>query len=197
MLLPHLSYMVQAPGRYTILAEGSFSDTSGSYTTLGYRSPDCCSADALHKYSKRQGCHGDNRAFGVNGGSWDKLLFLNLPQGTEEEFIMQMIESNTGLIEAIGNKFPPSIWSTLALTYRGWQGWAYFLLFVGLSFLLLFLLYWIGNRFFYKGYLTGQEIRRKDTAISTREMQRHITRTSSPILALLKREWKLFMHPSM
>ncbi|MGI5850580.1 MAG: putative ABC transporter permease subunit [Caldicoprobacterales bacterium] len=118
---------------------------------------------------------------------------LNLPQGTEEEFIMQMIESNTGLIEAIGNKFPPSIWATLALTYRGWQGWAYFLLFVGLSFLLLFLLYWIGNRFFYKGYLTGQEIRRKDTAISTREMQRHITRTSSPILALLKREWKLFM----
>lgn len=118
---------------------------------------------------------------------------LNLPQGSEEEVIRHMIESNTGLIEAIGNKFPPSIWATLALTYREWQGWGYFLLFVGLSLLLVVLLYWIGNYFFYKGYLTGQEIRRKNTAISKGDIQKHINRTSSPILALLKREWKLFM----
>ena len=72
---------------------------------------------------------------------------LNLPQGSEEEVIRHMIESNTGLIEAIGNKFPPSIWATLALTYREWQGWGYFLLFVGLSLLLVVLLYWIGNYF--------------------------------------------------
>ena len=116
---------------------------------------------------------------------------LNLPQGSEEEVIRHMIESNTGLIEAIGNKFPPSIWATLALTYREWQGWGYFLLFVGLSLLLVVLLYWIGNYFFYKGYLTGQEIRRKNTAISKGDIQKHINRTSAHPRS--SEEWKLFM----
>lgn len=131
--------------------------------------------------------------FGLMAGLGINFFTQNLPQGSEEEFIKHMIESNTALIESIGNKFPPSIWATLALTLRGWHGWAYFLLFVGLSFLLVILLYWIGNHFFYRGYLTGQEIRRKNKAISQQDMQKRISRASSPFLALLKREWRLFM----
>jgi len=121
------------------------------------------------------------------------FLTQSIPQGNEKEFITSLIESNTGLIEAIGNKFPPSIWATLGLTSPGWQGLGYFLLFIGLSLLLLAVLLWLGNAFFYKGYLSGQEVQRKAKAISAGDMEKRALKTASPVVALFKREWKLFI----
>lgn len=121
------------------------------------------------------------------------FLTQNIPEGNEEEFIKHLIESNRGLIEAIGNKFPPSIWATIGLSDPGWQGWSYFLLFVGLSLLLMGLLFWIGNHFFYRGYLSGQESSRKNRTLSKKEMEKRASKISSPIIALFWREWKLFM----
>jgi len=121
------------------------------------------------------------------------FLAQNIPEGNEKEFFMSLIESNTGLIEAIGNKFPPSVWATLGLTSPGWQGLGYFLLTVGLSLALLAVLLWLGNAFFYQGYLSGQEIQRQARAISAEDMEKRASKTTSPVMALFKREWKLFM----
>ena len=121
------------------------------------------------------------------------FLTQNIPEGNEKEFFVNLIESNRGLIEAIGNKFPPSVWATLGLTSPGLQGLGYFVLFVGLSLLLLAVLLWMGNAFFYKGYIAGQEVQRRAKAISAEDMERRSSKVDSPVVALFKREWKLFM----
>lgn len=121
------------------------------------------------------------------------FLTQNIPEGNEQEFIQNLIESNTGLLESIGNKFPPSIWATLGLSQPGWQGWGYFLLFVGLSLALVAVLLWLGNRFFYRGYLSGQEVQRKAKILSKEDMAKGTAKASSPVIALFWREWKLFM----
>ena len=130
---------------------------------------------------------------GLFAGLGINILTQSLPQGNEEEFIKNLIMSNTGLIEAIGNRFPPSIWATLALSSSGWQGLGYFLLFVGFSIVLLAILLWLGNAFFYKGYLSGEEIRGKAKALSAEDVEKGASKASSPVIALFKREWKLFM----
>ena len=119
------------------------------------------------------------------------FLAQKMPEGNEEEFIKNLIESNTGLIESIGNKFPPSIWATLGLSSPGWQGFAYFLLFIGLSLVLFAALLWLGNRFFYQGYISGQDVQRKGKSLS-RKALRNANKVSGPVQALFRREWKLF-----
>lgn len=126
-------------------------------------------------------------------GLGTNFLTQNIPEANEKEFFINLIESNTGLIEAIGNKFPPSVWATLGLTHPGLKGLGYFLLFVGVSLLLFAVLLWLGNAFFYKGYLSGQEVRRRTKAISAEDMQKRASKANSPVIALFKREWKLFM----
>lgn len=131
--------------------------------------------------------------FGLFVGVGINFLTQNIPEGNEEEFMKNLIESNTGLIESIGNKFPPSIWATLGLSNPGWQGWGYFLLFIGFSLLLVAVLLWLGNRFFYRSYLSGQEVKRKGKTLSEKDMLKGTSRISSPVIALFRREWKLFM----
>lgn len=130
---------------------------------------------------------------GLSFGLGINLVTQNLPEGNEEEFIKNLIESNSGLIESIGNRFPPSIWATLGLSRPGLEGWGYFLLFIAFSLAFLLLLVWLGNHFFYRGYLSGQEIRKKIKTISKRDMDKGTSKISSPLLALFWREWKLFI----
>lgn len=117
----------------------------------------------------------------------------NIPEGNEEEFIKNLIESNTGLVESIGNKFPPSIWATLGLSISGWQGWGYFFIFVGLSLILVAVLLWLGNEFFYRGYVSGQEVKRKRKILSKKDMVKGTSKVSPPIMALFCKEWKQFI----
>ena len=58
---------------------------------------------------------------------------------------------------------------------------------------LLAVLLWLGNAFFYRGYLSEQEIQHQARAISAEDMEKRASKTTSPVMALFKREWKLFM----
>jgi len=116
-----------------------------------------------------------------------------IPEGSEEEFIRNLVESQKELIKSIGAKFPPSLWATYSLSEPGFSSLGYFTLFVGISILLLGALIWIGNRIFYKGLLSGQEIHRRNKSLSTQQLEDRSTKTSSPLAALFWKEWRLFL----
>ena len=116
------------------------------------------------------------------------FLTQSIPQGNEKEFITSLIESNTGLIEAIGNKFPPSIWLLLPCC-PGWQVRA-FLLFIGLSLLLLAVLLWLGVPSSIRDIFWSRGAR-KAKAISVRYGKR--APKTAFLLWLCLREWKLFI----
>lgn len=129
---------------------------------------------------------------GLFAGLGINFFMQNIPTGQEEEFFKNLIQSQSGFIQSIGNKFPPSIWATYGLSRTGFEGLWNFFLFIGFSLLLLLVLIWLGNHFFYKGYLSGQEVRRKSKALSHKAMKKRTSKASRPITALFWREWKLF-----
>jgi ABC-2 type transport system permease protein len=124
-------------------------------------------------------------ALGIN------LLFQRMPGNIEEgELIKNILEGRVELINSIGQKFPPSIWATLGLSRPGVEGFGYFLLFIGLSALLLVVLLWLGNLIFYKGYISGQEASRNRKMLNREEIRQKYSKSSSPVKAIFKREWK-------
>lgn len=126
-------------------------------------------------------------ALGIN------LFVQQIPEGSEEEFIANLIQSQEGIIRAINSKFPPSLWATLGLAKSGLEGLGYFILFIGVSIILFAVLMRLGNRIFYRGFISGQEVRRKGKAISSQQLKAQVAKSTSPIVALFKKEWKLFI----
>jgi len=121
------------------------------------------------------------------------LFFRRIPENGGGEFIKNFMESQSGLIKVVGQKFPPGVWATFGLSRPGLEGLGYFLLFVGVSVLLFFVLLWLGNRVFYKGFLSGKEVARKRKTMTDEEMNRVYGKTASPVAAIFKREWKLLL----
>ena len=121
------------------------------------------------------------------------FLIQRMPKSGGNEFIKNLLESQYGLIQEIGRKFPPSIWATMGLADNGLVGLGYFALFIGVSLVLFAALLWLANLVFYKALLAGQEVARKKKALTAVEAARQYDRVSSPVTAILKREWKLML----
>lgn len=121
------------------------------------------------------------------------MLLQNVPKGNEQEFLKNILTSNTGLISIISEKFPPSLWATLGLTNAGIKGLAYITLFIIVSILLFALLMILGNIVFYKGVISGQEVSRKKKRLSSIEASEKYGKVSSPVLAIFIREWRLLL----
>ncbi|NSW91416.1 MAG: hypothetical protein HPY74_12220 [Firmicutes bacterium] len=126
-------------------------------------------------------------ALGIN------LLFTNIPEGSEEEFLRNIILNQYGMINYIGRQFPPSIWATRGLAGRGLEAAGYIVLFIAVSLALSVLLLWLSNRIFYKSLLVGQEVSRKRKVLSRDEMARKYEKRSSPVASLFFREWKILL----
>jgi ABC-2 type transport system permease protein len=120
------------------------------------------------------------------------FFMQRLPQGNEEEFMNNLMSTQRGMIEAVGQKFPPSIWATLGLTEPGLSGWGYTFLFLLVSAAFLGVMLWLGSRWFYKSILSGQEINRKKRKVSDEELSGRYSKTSSDVMAVFWREWRLF-----
>ncbi len=121
------------------------------------------------------------------------LIFQNVPENAGADYFQSILASQYGLIEAIGNKFPPAIWATLGLSQGGTFGFGQFLLFLAVSLLMLAAMLWLSNQVFYKALLAGQEVSRKRKVLSNIDFRRQYDRASSPVWAILAREWKLLM----
>ncbi|MCX7745482.1 MAG: hypothetical protein N2645_01130 [Clostridia bacterium] len=104
----------------------------------------------------------------------------------------KLVADNAEIVNKIGQNFPPVLWATKGISQGGISGFGYFLLFLGVSVLIFFLLMWLGNRIFYKALLAGKEITRKRKAVSFNGDQ-YRKRKSHPVVALFWREWKVFL----
>ncbi len=134
----------------------------------------------------------------IVGGFVGLLLSLGLnfwiqklQSGNMVNSIQRLIESD--LIKMIGQSFPPSIWATLALGGQGFSGFAYLLLFLFVSLLLLAAMLRLGNQFFYKSVLSGQESTRKRKVLSSKNEHRRFNSSTSPMMAIIIREWRLLL----
>ena len=121
------------------------------------------------------------------------VVMQRMPKNANAEYIKNLLESQGGLINEIGRKFPPSIWATLGLSDNGLTGLGYFLLFIGVSAAMFALLLWLSNLVFYKALLAGQEVSRKRRKLTGDEAVRRYSREASPVRAIFIREWKLLL----
>ncbi|HQD30157.1 MAG TPA: hypothetical protein PLY59_01010 [Clostridiales bacterium] len=123
------------------------------------------------------------------------MLMQNMPEDPSD--IEQFFAGQTGLAELIGSRFPPAVWATKALSGNGLSGAGYFVLFLAVCAVLFIFMLWVANRAFYKALLAGQEVGRKRRKLTGEQIDRHLSRGTSPVLALLKREWKLMIRTPM
>ena len=121
-------------------------------------------------------------------------VFSNAQNTTD---MTNILAGKTGLVEMIGQKFPPSLWATYGLSNNNWQGFRYFILFVGVAIALFILMMIISKLVFYKGLLSGQETTRKRKILSSSEMMHQTSKISRPIMALFYKKWKLFIRTSL
>lgn len=119
------------------------------------------------------------------------VLMQNVPENPKD--IEQFFASQTSLVDMIGSRFPPAIWAAKGLSGGGLSGAGYFLLFLGVSVVLIIFMLWVANQVFYKALLAGQEVSRKRKTLTGAQIDKRLGRGTSPVLALLKREWKLMI----
>ncbi|MCL6589136.1 MAG: hypothetical protein K6U80_04200 [Firmicutes bacterium] len=131
--------------------------------------------------------------FGILLGLGINFIAQRIPKGNEAQYLQNILTSQTGLVEEIGRKFPPSIWATLGLAQHGWQSFGYLALFIGTAILLYIALLGLGSRIFYRGLLSGQEVTRKHTDLTRFELGQRYSNTSGPIRAIYRREWRILL----
>lgn len=127
-------------------------------------------------------------AFGFN------FFIQQMPKtGAGQDYIRDILANRLDLIEEIGRRFPPSIWATHGLSESGIYGLSSFVLFIAVSLALFLFLLWLGNKVFYKALLAGQEVSRKKKVTTAKEAEQLYRKVSSPVKAIILREWKLLL----
>ncbi|MEN6314235.1 MAG: hypothetical protein ABFD25_08325 [Clostridiaceae bacterium] len=119
------------------------------------------------------------------------MFSQNLSRAGEPDFFNNLVLSQSGLIELIGSRFPPSIWATKGLSEGGFAGLGYLILFFAVSVLLFLLLLWLSNALFYKALLAGQEVTRRKRMMTGEQLNRQYRKVTSPVSAIMAREWKI------
>lgn len=123
-----------------------------------------------------------------------QFFFSRTAQSGGIEDLAALVASQNGFIKLVGENFPPSIWATLAIV-RPWSlealaGFAYF---AAVSAVALWLLWLATEKWFYTGLLSGGEAAARKKALGAAELRRRAGTTLPPALAILRREWKVFM----
>jgi len=126
-------------------------------------------------------------------GLGTNFIVTRIPKGNEEEFLRNIVTGQSEMFRLIAERFPPSLWATLGLSRQGLEGAGNFALFIAVSILLFLVLMWLGNKIFYKSVLSGLEVARKKKALSAEEANRKYGKVSTPVLAILRREWMLLL----
>lgn len=124
---------------------------------------------------------------------WNALIQRIPKTGGQEDFYGGLLKARMGLIEQTIQKYPPGIWVTNGLSNTGINGLGDMLLFLGVSTLLFIVLMWLGDRVFYKSFLSGQEVVRRRKVLSEVEFDRRFGKIYSPIRSIFQREWRIFL----
>lgn len=118
------------------------------------------------------------------------IQFLaNRAPSNGQEYINNILLQNINLAKIISRAFPPSFWSSYALTqYNNLYGILYLILFVGVSVLITIALIGISQKMYLKSVISGQEVYSKRKSININKKMKNL----GVIKALMLREWKLF-----
>ncbi len=120
-----------------------------------------------------------------------QFFMQSLPQGDERLALESIVQTHGALLTEIGQSFPPAVWATKALAMAGTaEGLLNFGLFLLLTGALITLMLFLGEKYFYRGLLAGEEVAKKHRVINKRK---NVWTASSPFKALILREHRLFI----
>ena len=120
-----------------------------------------------------------------------QFFMQSLPEGDELSSIESIIQTRGALLTEIGHSFPPAVWVTKALTMAGTaEGLLNLGFFLMLTGAFVALLLFLGEKYFYRGLFTGEEVAKKHRVVDNRK---NAWKASSPFKALLLREHRLFI----
>lgn len=117
-----------------------------------------------------------------------------LPQGSEIEYITNLLNEKNSLIRQMGASFPPSIWATIAVVnFNRINGLLSLLTFVGVSLLVFSVMIYLSEKVFYKGLIGGGEVSSNKKKLTDKQLNDKITRVNNPIFAVLERDMKILV----
>lgn len=120
-----------------------------------------------------------------------QFFMQKLPQGDEIASIESLIQTHGALLTKIGGSFPPAVWAAKALAMAGTAEGLLNLGFVlVLTLILMALMLYLGERYFYRGVFAGEEVAKRHRTVHNRK---NIWKASSPFKALLLKEHRLFI----
>ncbi len=119
------------------------------------------------------------------------MYMQKLPDNVED--MQDYFIGQRGLADMLGDRFPPIRWATMSLTEGGTAGIGHLLLFISVCALFFLLLMVVSNRVFYRSLLAGQEVSRKRRSLTDLQKQKSYGKVSIPVIAMMKRDWKLLV----
>lgn len=123
-----------------------------------------------------------------------QLFMQNVPPDAAQQDIQRLAMSKVNSINEIAGRVPLVLVAGRALA--NWQLFAGFLnllLFIGVSAVFLFFLFVISERYFYRGLLKDTEFQRRGRTLDSKSLERRLERARNPLLALLYKEWMVFI----
>ncbi len=107
--------------------------------------------------------------------------------------LQRIIGERFGIVQALGNRFPPAVWATKAIAAAGTvDGFINLGLFLGVTLLGLLVLAWTSEKLFYAGLIGGGEVAKRNKKLSSSEWTAQTT-NRSVFSAMFWREWKIFL----
>ncbi|MBP2681559.1 MAG: hypothetical protein H6Q78_1422, partial [Candidatus Krumholzibacteriota bacterium] len=106
--------------------------------------------------------------------------------------IARMLTERDGLVQMIGNRFPPSVWASRSLSHGfSPEGIGQLGLLAAVSAAILFGMVALSEKLFYEGAIGLSEITSRRRKLSRLEMERSIAQGRGPLRAILDREIKI------
>ncbi len=114
-----------------------------------------------------------------------------VPPGEEAEFVQRLLAAQ-GLVYHMARAFPPAAWATVALTAGGFKAVLNGAGLLAVSGAGLLVMFYLGDRLFYHG-LIGSDETHPRKKLSGDVLEKKISKTSSPIMAIASREIKILI----
>jgi hypothetical protein len=118
----------------------------------------------------------------------ENLLLSRIPgDGSGTEFLAEILQRDDGLVEWAGRIFPPAVWITRALSRSGAEAFENLVRLVVLSVACFVPVWLLAGKIYQKG-ATAQLEAEKRTVV-----KKLIYKSSSPLMAVFKNEWKIIL----
>lgn len=130
--------------------------------------------------------------------AFQMTVMNSVPQNATSEFLQRVLAGQISLVNLLGRSFPPAVWATVAIAGStvGRRAASAAAL-VAVSAAAVWVMGAVGSRFFYGGLIGGSEVARRHLTARQAEAARAAERArivqTSPVAALFRREWRLFM----